>query len=286
MHNTAMLKGGSTEADPANVVMESDRKDLPLRKLAKHILVSQFDALEPVALPKIKEFLEKVALSLRLGTSGRILLDALALQPGTKDRLVSKGSEQPALFPVGRADQVVLSQEDCEALGTAQLLLAYDPKFDIPLMHFTTGSYKSSDHEIGLDFLLGLETMFAPGETSRGRSDKVARRAAMFAATSTDQQRKMAIDIRQAYKHRSSLRHGEPDPAKITAAKSWFNNNTWDLRVICSWGFQRVLGLTRCLPGFELMRWVEDLEQGDRNKLKLVQEFPLCWIASEQMVLN
>ena len=225
VHNPAALSGETFEVDPANVARENDRKSLPLKQLAKYIFVSEFDTAPPVPLEKVRAFLEKAALPLRLGTEGRILLDALALQPGTKEGFLSKGSDQPAPFPVGRADNVALSGDDCEALATALPLLVYDPIYDLPFMHFTGGFYKSSDPEVGLDFLLGLETMFAPGDSSRGRSNKVAKRAAIFAATSTDQQRKMTRDIRQAYKHRQSLRHGETDPTKIAAAQSWFSGN-------------------------------------------------------------
>ena len=284
--NPAALKPDTFEVDPANVARESDRKNLHSRKLAKHVLVSRFDTEQPVELPKVSEFLEKVALPLRLGTAGRVLLNAVALEPGAPERFLSEGSEQPAPFPLGWADHATLSKENRDAITASLPLLTYDPAYDLALMHFTNAFYKNSNAEIGLDFLLALETMFAPGDASRGSSDKVASRAAMFAATSADQQREMARDIRNAYKHRRPIRHGEPDPEEISSARSWFDQNSRKLRVICSWGFQRVLWLNRSLSRFDLMTWAQDLQRGDRTRLATVQSSPLCWIESGNMVLN
>lgn len=284
--NPAAAPWLNQEGHPANAVPEG-QSGIPLRKIARWILVLEIEAGESLDLAKVRDYAEKVALPLRLGTPAPVLLDSLKVTRGQANQVLVQGVKQAALEPVGSNFYVELSQSDSATLEAALPQLTYQPRYAPALVHFLDAFYQATDPDAGLKYLLALETLFDPNGRARGRNSRVAGRSATFAADSLQRRRAMRKVVELAYKHRGTLRHGETNAQEIVAAQEWFRSTgTESLRMIASWAIQRVLRLSVIEPQFDLPGYVRLADEGDQDVLRRIVELPLFWATMGRRIIQ
>ena len=257
---------------------DNDAPDRPPRPVARWLLCAGFRSLEPIDLKFVHTYLERVALPLRLGTPGTVLLDALRVQKAEVTDFIPHSSNSAAPEPYGLNTFVDLSERECRGMETIALpQLSYRPAYELALMHFSVARKTIAPAEMCLELLVALETMFDPDNDARGRGDRVARRASAFAGTNVEQVRTFRKLLRQGYEHRNTLRHGERDALKTEAAKQWFQVHVMDLTVIAAWSFQRVLALAAADSSFDLDSHISQVDAGNDRALTALRATRLFW---------
>jgi hypothetical protein len=246
----------------------------------------KFDSDMDLALSQIRGYAEKVVLPLRIGSPGRVIVGSGIFGREVGDEFLTEGTNQPAPVPSGSSWYADLSQEDSELLATWAPMLAYEPKYELALSYFTNAYYSSTLTEAGLAYLLALETLFAPNQEGRGRSDNVSLRASAFAATSKEQRRRMRSDIVMAYEHRGTPRHGENRLEVLDAAHQWFADKLPNLQCIAAWAIQRVLFLNRTVVDFDVLSFAGSIQQGNQQALNQIFHSPLFWVDTGRELIH
>ena len=276
----------SPEQHPAYVVPEGQTGP-SLRKIARWLLVCPIDQPDPL-LAQAQDYVEKVALPLRLGTPATVTLGGLRLLEETVDEFITPGSQQrpPVTYGVNRF--VRLNERECQVMERTLPQLTYEPVYGVSMVHFISASYDPPP-EASLKYILSMEAMFDPNGNERGQNQRVSERASTFAGTSVEQKREMKRIVLKAYTHRRALRHGEIRQERLQAANEWLSENELNLRTIASWATQRALRLRLEKPDFDPASYISAVPNADRrNIVKKFMEVPLFWAtrSREIMVLS
>lgn len=262
---------------PAEVIPEG-QADVHLRKISRWVLACEIEATKPI-LGRVKDYLEKVSLPLRLGTPATVALGGVKLVEGTLDQVLAEGLQQPAPVTYGVNCIIRLTDQESASMEAALVQLTYRSRFAVSLDHYLDAFLNPSPPQVGLKYLLALEAMFDPNGEQRGRDQRVSERASTFAATSLDQKRDMKRKLLQAYTHRGALQHGETRPERLQSARVWFNENVAKLQMIVAWSAQRVLRLHAHNSEFDPATYLESIpDMSRREAVNALMALPLYWV--------
>lgn len=260
-------------------VVPEGQTELNLRKIARWVLACEIEASRPT-LGRVKDYLEKIALPLRLGTPANVVLGGIKLATGALADVLAAGLQQPAPVIYGVNTVIRLDANECEEMEKALAQLAYRPRFAVPLVHYINASNEPGSPQAGLKCLLALEAMFDPDGKQRSKEQRVSEKASTFAATSSNQKREMKKVLLQAYTHRGALQHGETRLELLQSANIWFKENEAKLRLIVAWSTQRVLRLTAEHSEIDPATLINSIPATHRKQaVAMVMALPLNWAA-------
>jgi len=186
---------------------------------------------------------EAFALPLRLMTKGSITVSPAVISKRPLREILVQGCESKALLTQRLHIIVSLSEGDCAEIQRNLPFLRPPVDWQVVIDKYTEAYYKQDVVEQSLAFLVALETLVTPSSRSRDRSSKAQRYAALLASTGQSEQRCYRKLLKDAYKCRQDIWHGEADPALVAASKKWLSEHWEYLRDISRLSLQRALWL-------------------------------------------
>jgi len=186
--------------------------------------------------------IERVLLPLRLGTKARVIAIPAKVQEGSKDKVSKGGLDQPMPEPFGESTLVELTEADCDFIsGLSETISRVDlAPYQVPMEIFQDSFYNANVIERGLNLITALESLFSQGSDSI--SFKLAYRTSCILDFGGENLDKTYMFVKEAYKHRSNLVHGERK--KRDEAKNWFKTNILKLEDIVRRAIFMVVELT------------------------------------------
>ena len=265
-HLTEVVPEGQTDQNP--------------RRISRWVLACELETEKPV-LGQVRDYLEKVALPLQLGTPATVALGGIKLVEGSLAEALAAGSQQPAPLVYGVNTVIRLTDQESSIMEAALVQLSFRPRFAVPLVHYLNAFHEPGLPQACLKYILALEAMFDPDGEEKNKDQRVSERASTFAATSLEQQRDMKRTLLQAYTHRGALQHGETPPERLQSANVWFMENEVNLRVIAAWSTQRVLFLNAGNSEFDPPASLQKIPSTRRREaVTALMAQPLCWAAT------